>query len=109
MSYASRHLCSRRHWPLATPACLISARDLVPRRKDEGRQSFLGHPGLAQTFDHVGVVFRTKPRTAPANVTVGRGWRDCDSLLQCFPCFLDLTSLAESGSQPTIGQRKIRI
>ena len=65
--------------------------------------------GLAQTFEHVGMVFETMPRHAPPDIHVKGSRRDSDGFFKRFLCFGDSPELSECSSKPTIWRRKIRI
>src|ERR1700720_3521008 len=71
--------------------------------------SLLWQSSLAQTFDHVGVVFRSMPGHAPTNKCVERSRRDRDGLFQRFLRFRGPTDLAERRSEPTVSRRKIGV
>src|ERR1700730_7892810 len=60
--------------------------------------------GLAQTLDHVGMVFRPVPGHAPADIHIERGRRDCDGFLERSLRFLGLADLPEGCGEPAICQ-----
>ena len=51
--------------------------------------------GLAQTFEHMGVVVGPHPRNPPANSPLESAWQDSNSLPQCLLRLFDPTKLAE--------------
>src|SRR5215472_7770776 len=61
--------------------------------------------GLAQTFEHVGVVLRPKQRREPSDIHVERAGRDRDGLVEGFLCFFDAAQLAQRGGKPAVGLR----
>jgi hypothetical protein len=50
--------------------------------------------GLAQAFEHMGMVFRPHPRHTLADIHVERGRRNREGVLQRSPRFPDPTGLA---------------
>ena len=64
--------------------------------------------GLAQTVDHVCMVFRPHPRHAPANTALKGGWHDRHGLLQRLFRFVDPTELTERGGEPTVRWAALR-
>jgi hypothetical protein len=60
-----------------------------------GRPSPLPPSGLAQTFEHVGVVFWPDPRHSIADIQVEGRWRYRNGPFQGFPRFWEAAQLAE--------------
>ena len=65
--------------------------------------------GLAQSLEHVSVIFRPVPGHARADIHVERRRRDRDSLLQRSFRSSSPTELAECRGKPAAGERKIRV
>jgi len=66
--------------------------------------SCLPPPGLAQAFEHVGMVFRPMPRDALMNEHVEYGRRDLDSLLYHLLRLHGSTELTQRRGKPTRSQ-----
>ena len=64
---------------------------------------------LAQTVEHMFVVYWAVPRDAIAYEEIKCLWRNRHCVMQCFPSRFSLSKLPEGGSQPPIGHRVIRI
>src|ERR1700759_255701 len=85
-------------------ACAPPATAGEKRRRREA--SLLQHPGLAQPFEHVGVIFGSHPRYAIADVHIEGVWCHQNSLLQRDPRLNGWPPLAERRSNPAVGWRK---
>ena len=62
---------------------------------------------FAQTFEHVGVVFRPHPRYTTPDIRLERARYDRDGPLQRFLRLFEPTELAERGGEPTVRVGKI--
>jgi hypothetical protein len=69
----------------------------------------LRHSGLAQTSEHVGVVFGPMPRYAPTNKCVERGRRDRNSFFERRLRCLHATQLPKGRGEPAVGRREVGV
>src|SRR5437764_11729314 len=68
-----------------------------------GPASLIPPSGFAQTVEHVGVIFRSHPRRAVADVRLKSGRRDRDGLLQRLLRLLYPSKPTECGGKRPIG------
>ena len=71
--------------------------------------SHLRQSGLAETFEHVGVIPGPYPRRAPTEIHVEGGWRDCDGLFKRYLRRFEPTELTEGGGEPTVCVGKLGV
>ena len=86
---------------------ITSAADARPPSSSD-RNCRLAPPGLAQTVEHVGLVFGPHPRYALTDIHVESARGDGDGLFEHFFGVGSATKLAERGSQPAVRPGKIR-
>src|SRR5215469_14938529 len=95
---------TRRFRPFAEARCdwQVQSKAAIHRRREIGRTTKRGNPlverdrsaspsGLAQTVEHMGVVFRAVPRYTTADKHIEGGRCHTDGLFQHLPRFLGAT------------------
>src|SRR5262245_8125234 len=72
-------------------------------------RSSLWQSGFAQTFKHMGVIFRAYPWWARVDIHIEGRWRDRHRLLQRCLCFCGAIELAAGSGEPSVSVGIIRV
>ena len=99
-----------RRWPhVARIRVLPAASELRELRSQVGIIQLAPPACLAQSVEHVFVVFGTHPRDAAADINIVLPWGNSDRRLERRVRLLGATKLAQCGCYPAIVQREVRV